>query len=134
MYIYTQSTFTLASNKGLIDLLRKSGLERQPSSYTVGINAIDNVLIGKNNLSPDGRNTNNFKSPYSSTDPYLVGQNILDNKLIDGVGSVFYLSQTTVSSTGTPGALGTYFSPGDGPTGYFETEDGSPYYQVQYQI
>lgn len=134
MYIYTQSTFTLASDKGLLDLLSRLGPERQSSAYTVGINAIDNVLLGQNNLNPDGRNTNNYKSPYSSTEPYLVGQNILSNKLIDGVGSIFYLSQTTVSSTGTPDALGIYFTPEDGPEGYFNTEFGSPYYNKQYQI
>ncbi len=124
----------MASNKGLLELLRKSGLERPSTAYMVGTNAIDNVLIGRNDLNPDGRNTNNYKSPYSSQSPYLVGQSILDDALIDGVGSVFYLSQTTVSSTGTPNKTGIYFSPEDGPTGYFDLEFGSPYYEVQYQI
>lgn len=135
MYIYTQSTFILAKGKGLLDLLQKSKLTRQVTPYNVGSNEISNNLIGLDSPNPDGRDTNQFHSPYSSTSPYLVGLNVIDNRVINGMDSVFYLNQTTIMANGAPVIVGTYFVYTEGEPGYFvDFEDSLPYYENTYQI
>jgi len=47
------------------------------------------------------KKASSFTIPKPST-PYTVGLNIIDDKTIDGVGSVNYLNQTTVMANGTP--------------------------------
>jgi hypothetical protein len=73
----------LAQSNGLLDLLYKSGLERPVSTYTVGSNEINDVLIGKKDLNPSGRDSVPTKLAYSTKNPYNVGLNIINDRVID---------------------------------------------------
>ena len=73
----------MAQSNGLLDLLYKSGLERSVDTYIVGSNEISNILIGKKDLNPSGRNSVPVKPAYSSKNPYTVGLNILSDRIID---------------------------------------------------
>ena len=66
---------------------------------------------------------------------YTVGLSIIEDPLIDGMGSVAYLSQTTVMVKGVPNIITTYFvSIDDADTnGYFDVENGYAYYEKIYQ-
>ena len=67
--------------------------------------------------------------------PYTVGLSIIEDKLIDGMGSVAYLSQTTVMVKGIPNIITTYFTAIDDAdtNGYFDIENGYAYYEKIYQ-
>ena len=67
--------------------------------------------------------------------PYTVGLSIIEDPLINGMGSVAYLSQTTVMVKGIPNIITTYFvSIDDADTnGYFDEEGGYAYYEKIYQ-
>jgi hypothetical protein len=64
--------------------------------------------------------------------PYTVGLNILDDKTIDGVGGVYYLSQTVVGGGDGNQELRSYYTPTDdiAGNGYYRVENDSTYYQI----
>ena len=64
--------------------------------------------------------------------PYTVGLNIIDDKTIDGAGSVYYLSQTVAGSGDGNQEFRGYFTPLDDAlgNGYYDIESDSTYYQV----
>jgi hypothetical protein len=70
-------------NTSLLGLLYKSDLERPITTYTVGSSEIDNVLIDKKYLNPSGRDTVPTKPAYSSKNPYNVGLNIIDDRVVN---------------------------------------------------
>ena len=73
----------MAQSNGLLDLLYKSGRERPVDTYVVGSNEISNILIGKKDLNPSGRNSVPVKPAYSAKNPYTVGLNIINERVID---------------------------------------------------
>ena len=66
---------------------------------------------------------------------YTVGLSVIEDKLIDGMGSVAYLNQVTVMAKGAPVITGTYFQTADSfdTDGYYDIEGGFAYYQNIYQ-
>jgi hypothetical protein len=122
----------LAQSKGLLDLLYKSGRERSVDTYIVGSNEISNILIGKKDLNPSGRNTVPTTLAYSSKNPYTVGLNIVSDKIIDGMGSVYFYAQSNASNGGSGGqtvptiSYYAYVNNLD----YYDVEDGSTYYDA----
>jgi hypothetical protein len=122
----------LAQNKGLLDLLYKSGRERSVDTYIVGSNEISNILIGKKDLNPSGRNTVPTTLAYSSKNPYTVGLNIVSDKIIDGMGSVYFYAQSNASNGGSGGqtvptiSYYAYVNNLD----YYDVEDGLTYYDT----
>ena len=73
----------MAQSSGLLDLLYKSGRERPVDTYIVGSNEISNILIGKKDLNPSGRDNVPTKPAYSAKNPYNVGLNIINDRIID---------------------------------------------------
>ena len=122
----------MAQSKGLLDLLYKSGRERSVDTYIVGSNEISNILIGKKDLNPSGRNTVPTTLAYSSKNPYTVGLNIVSDKIIDGMGSVYFYAQSNASNGGSGGqtvptiSYYAYVNNLD----YYDVEDGSTYYDA----
>lgn len=122
----------MAQSKGLLDLLYKSGLERPVNSYTVGSSEINNNLIGNKDLNPSGRNTVPTTLAYSSKNPYTVGLNILNNKIIDEMGSAYFYAQSNASNGGSGGqtvptiSYYAYVNNLD----YYDVEDGLTYYEA----
>ena len=122
----------MAQNKGLLDLLYKSGRERSVDTYIVGSNEISNILIGKKDLNPSGRNTVPTTLAYSSKNPYTVGLNIVSDKIIDGMGSVYFYAQSNASNGGSGGqtvptiSYYAYVNNLD----YYDVEDGLTYYDT----
>jgi hypothetical protein len=122
----------LAQSKGLLDLLYKSGRERSVDTYIVGSNEISNILIGKKDLNPSGRNTVPTTLAYSSKNPYTVGLNIVSDKIIDGMGSVYFYAQSNASNGGSGGqtvptiSYYAYVNNLD----YYDVEDGLTYYDT----
>ena len=90
----------MAQSNGLLDLLYRSGLERSVDTYTVGSNEISNALIGKKDLSPSGRNSVPTKPAYSAKNPYNVGLNIINDRVIDI--DVPHSIWSTISTVATP--------------------------------
>lgn len=64
--------------------------------------------------------------------PYTVGLNILDDKAIDGVGGVYYLSQTVAGGGDGNQEFRSYYTPIDNiaGNGYYRVENDSTYYQI----
>jgi hypothetical protein len=90
----------LAQSSGLLDLLYKSGRERPVDTYIVGSNEISNILIGKKDLSPVGRDSVPTKPAYSTKNPYTVGLNIINERVIDiDVPNSIW---STISTVATP--------------------------------
>jgi hypothetical protein len=122
----------LAQSKGLLDLLYKSGRERSVDTYIVGSNEISNILIGKKDLNPSGRNTVPTTLAYSSKNPYTVGLNIVSDKIIDGMGSAYFYAQSNASNGGSGGqtvptiSYYAYVNNLD----YYDVEDGLTYYEA----
>ena len=122
----------MAQSKGLLDLLYKSGRERSVDTYIVGSNEISNILIGKKDLNPSGRNTVPTTLAYSSKNPYTVGLNIVSDKIIDGMGSVYFYAQSNASNGGSGGqtvptiSYYAYVNNLD----YYDVEDGLTYYDT----
>jgi hypothetical protein len=90
----------LAQSNGLLDLLYKSGLERSVDTYIVGSNEISNILIGKKDLNPSGRNSVPTKPAYSAKNPYNVGLNIINERVINI--DVPHSIWSTISTIATP--------------------------------
>jgi hypothetical protein len=62
---------------------------------------------------------------------YTVGLNIIDDKAIDGVGSVYYLGQSTSNGGNGNQAFTSYYSPFDSTgNGYYNIENESSYYEI----
>ena len=122
----------MAQSKGLLDLLYKSGRERSVDTYIVGSNEISNILIGNKDLNPSGRNTVPTTLAYSSKNPYTVGLNIVSDKIIDGMGSVYFYAQSNASNGGSGGqtvptiSYYAYVNNLD----YYDVEDGLTYYEA----
>lgn len=122
----------MAQSKGLLDLLYKSGRERSVDTYIVGSNEISNILIGKKDLNPSGRNTVPTTLAYSSKNPYTVGLNIVSDKIIDGMGSAYFYAQSNASNGGSGGqtvptiSYYAYVNNLD----YYDVEDGLTYYEA----
>ena len=122
----------MAQSKGLLDLLYKSGRERSVDTYIVGSNEISNILIGKKDLNPSGRNTVPTTLAYSSKNPYTVGLNIVSDKIIDGMGSAYFYAQSNASNGGSGGqtvptiSYYAYVNNID----YYDVEDGLTYYEA----
>ena len=90
----------MAQSNGLLDLLYKSGLERSVDTYIVGSNEISNILIGKKDLNPSGRNSVPTKPAYSAKNPYNVGLNIINERVINI--DVPHSIWSTISTVATP--------------------------------
>ena len=90
----------MAQSNGLLDLLYKSGLERSVDTYIVGSNEISNILIGKKDLNPSGRNSVPTKPAYSAKNPYNVGLNIINERVINI--DVPHSIWSTISTIATP--------------------------------
>ena len=90
----------MAQSNGLLDLLYRSGLERSVDTYTVGSNEISNALIGKKDLNPSGRNSVPTKPAYSAKNPYNVGLNIINERVINI--DVPHSIWSTISTVATP--------------------------------
>lgn len=68
--------------------------------------------------------------PARPASPYTVGLNIIDNRTIDGVGSVAYINQSSPAfSQGASTILGTYYTQVNG-LDYYDVEDGQNYYET----
>ena len=95
----------MALFKGLLDLLNRIGAKNsQTTPYTVGLNSIDNKLIGGDVPSPFGRNT-----PVNFTkDSYVVGLSTIENNLISNGGPTLNPDgrNTTVATTSKPYTVG----------------------------
>jgi hypothetical protein len=66
---------------------------------------------------------------------YTVGLSIIEDNLINGMGSVAYLNQVSIMAKGAPNVIGTYFVQFDDAdnNGYYDIENGYAYYEKQYQ-
>jgi hypothetical protein len=64
--------------------------------------------------------------------PYTVGLNVLDDKAIDGVGGVYYLSQTVAGGGDGNQEFRSYYTPIDdvAGNGYYDIENNVTYYQI----
>jgi hypothetical protein len=64
--------------------------------------------------------------------PYTVGLNVLDDKAIDGVGGVYYLSQTVAGGGDGNQEFRSYYTPIDdvAGNGYYDVENNLTYYQT----
>jgi hypothetical protein len=64
--------------------------------------------------------------------PYTVGLNILDDKTIDGVGGVYYLSQTVAGGGDGNQEFRSYYTPIDdvAGNGYYDIENNFTYYEI----
>ena len=63
--------------------------------------------------------------------PYTVGLSILDDKDIDSVGGVYYLSQMTSGGGNGNQAFTSYYSPFDNTgNGYYDIENESSYFEI----
>ena len=64
--------------------------------------------------------------------PYTVGLNILDDKTIDGVGGVYYLSQTVAGGGDGNQEFRSYYTPIDdvAGNGYYDIENNLTYYEI----
>jgi hypothetical protein len=64
--------------------------------------------------------------------PYTVGLNVLDDKAIDGVGGVYYLSQTVTGGGDGNQEFRSYYTPIDdvAGNGYYDIENNLTYYEI----
>ena len=64
--------------------------------------------------------------------PYTVGLNVLDDKAIDGVGGLYYLSQTVACKGDGNQELKSYYTPLDdvAGNGYYDIENNFTYYET----
>lgn len=64
--------------------------------------------------------------------PYTVGLNIIDNRTIDGAGSISYINQSSPSfSKGAATVVNSYYAQVDG-NDYFDVEGGQYYYETTF--
>ena len=64
--------------------------------------------------------------------PYTVGLNIIDNRTIDGAGSVSYINQSSPSfSKGAATVVDSYYAQVDG-NDYFDVEGDQYYYETTF--
>jgi hypothetical protein len=88
------------------------------------------ILVRDNSIS-------NLTSRLAAKPPvkYTVGLSIIEDNLINGMGSVAYLNQVSIMAKGAPNVIGTYFVQFDDAdnNGYYDIENGYAYYEKQYQ-
>ena len=70
--------------------------------------------------------------PARPASPYTVGLNIIDNKTIDGAGSIYYINQSSPAfSQGLPTIINTYYAQVNG-LDYYDIEGGQNYYETTF--